>query len=83
MYAFYPLMTTAECPNLLTSLWRFGFGNVFHSSQAGNGKWKLKKNTIKQLLAKLKVHYLTTENFSLIFHDLQFSIVAQLASFFK
>lgn len=34
MYFLYPLMTTAECPNLLTSLWRFGFGNIFHSSQA-------------------------------------------------
>lgn len=54
MYAFYPLMTTAECPNLLTSLWRFGFGNVFHSSQAGNGKWKLKKKYYKTIIGQVK-----------------------------
>ena len=55
MYFFYPLMTTAECPNLLSSLWRFGFGNIFHSSQARkerSEKQKIKKqintNTKKQ-----------------------------------
>jgi hypothetical protein len=36
-------MTTAECPNRLTSLWRFGLGNVFHSSQARKKKKERKK----------------------------------------